>query len=239
VSDLTFDWSSYETVHPRRAVQSISIINGTDVEIEHVAALHGADGIFVLRSKRVRVTRSLFYDHSNASLDSWDGNEDLTFAFNDIDGNGGAYGILFTGLNETSAATTKHVRAIGNTIRNVSDNGIWVQGGQKPGEPAPPSWTGRVEDFQVIANAIENVTAYGGIRVSQASKGIVADNVVRNAKLGCIAVASEGVVGAAQQSDVVIWNNVCRDTVNGGGQPIIYVECLLVWNFRRRQHAQR
>lgn len=170
--------------------------------INRVFTNGGNDGVAFTASTGFTVTHSKANCHSNAGLDTWEGSRDGLFIGNSVDGCGmpESYGILGTGITtDGRAATTARIRIVGNTIRNVSLAGIWIQGGVSGAQ------SGSVRDTEVIGNTIETVTGFHGIRTSESARITIAENRIANVRQVGILNQGENAAGASTQ--VVIRGN--------------------------------
>ncbi len=230
VHGLSFDMSAFNLAHPTYASQTLGFVNVNNVRVEHITTYRGQDGIFFLRSHTFIARANTLVGHVNAAMDSWDGNSDFIYEDNHVDGSGavvnsssaigtGHYGVLVTGIDSIGVAQMTHdAKILRNTIVNVTGNGVWVQGGCASNTGTPQC--GQSNGVLVAGNNITNVTEYGGIRFSESHLSTAIDNIIVNARMGCIDVISENpTIGF--DDGINITDNTCKDTVEGGGLPAI------------------
>lgn len=185
---------------------NILLRNVTHGRVIHVWMNGNQDGIAITKSTDVGAHYSLATNCKNACFDGWDGNTDIEYSFNEAQPTGSvSYGLLQTGTNTLVTASTpvSNVRFIGNKITSAALVGIWIQGGYNASGPV----VGSITDVVVAGNVINTVTADHGIRMSEAARVTVANNVIRNTALEGINVSAEG-AGATGCTDCVISGNV-------------------------------
>lgn len=192
----------------------IHIHNSDHFMIDHCWTNFGNDGVAVTTGNDWIVSSNICENHSNCALDTWWTSRRGVFSNNTVNGGGGLYGVLVTGLTTADAATTtQEIRVIGNHINNVANVGIWLQGGLVSGGGSE----GVTQDCVVDGNIIENVTAFHGIRLSAGSRHVVSNNIIKTIYKNGILFDGE-LAASGASSDCLIANNIIVDTsVEGSG----------------------
>lgn len=139
------------------------------------------------------------FDCINAGIDNWDACVRGVILANHMLGNGSqTYGVLVTGITTLGASSPcTDVRVIGNTVRNVTDLGIWFQGN-----------VGAVRDSLISGNLIDTITAFHGLRVSDSERIAIIGNHLKNLNNCGINFQTEGLGGLiGRTQDSIIKGN--------------------------------
>jgi len=181
---------------------------------------HAQDGTAFVQSTNYQVTNSRVTNVTNACYDQWQSSSHFSITDNYCAGGGHlTYGILTTGADTTGGAgTTSHGVVARNTIYNVTNNAIWIQGGS----------VGSTTDIEVTGNTIDTVTAFTGIRASEATRIRITGNVIRNTFYQCFGTNGERPAGGA--TDVVFAGNTCSNVEKSNSAKPIDGAGILVGN---------
>jgi hypothetical protein len=126
---------------------------------------------------------------------------------------------LVTGIDSIGVTQITHDAEVQrNTILNVTDNGVWVQGGCSSAIDTAQCW--QSNGILVAGNRIHNVTESDGIRFSESHHSTAINNKIENAHRGCINLNSEN-SSIGFDGGIEIIENICKNTLEAGGVPAI------------------
>jgi hypothetical protein len=172
----------------------------------------GGSGIASVGCTDYWVMANRIEQFNNAGVDNWCHSSTVgplrgTIGWNHIIGAGNSpYGVLVTGMTTAlTAGIAQEIDVILNQIYNVTQLGIWLQGGT----------TGVCAFCKAIMNTIDGVTQYHGIRASEGYGHVFALNALRNIVGSGFVFQGETTTGGAH--DCAIEGNLLDKIGTGGG----------------------
>lgn len=191
-------------------------INSNNIQFINNTTEYGADGISFVSCSNYNVQGNKGLNHNNAAIDQWAGSSDGYILDNIINANniGSSFGILVTGYTGSGPATTENIVVSNNTVINVGQAGIWLQGGYD----RQNNTTGLIENCRVQGNIINGVKYYHGIYLTDCDSCTVEDNIIENIAQYAIYVGTEY---NGYCSKCIIENNKLQNIGNSG---LIYLD---------------
>ena len=221
IEDLAFDMTNKDVA----GAHCVHLRNCTNSHVRRCSTQYGDDGVAMTLANGCTISHCDGREHANAAFDMWETTIDSAIINNNIYGSSGGrgqlYGILVTGLTILDvAATSSRVKVQGNTIYGVQGPGIWIQGGVVGAQ------TGAVTYCNVTGNIIGNMISNAGIRLSEGTGHVVANNIIASTWQGGIQIQGEASAGAAGAAQNCIIKGNYLTGINGstnGGIDAIFI----------------